>query len=80
MLRMGALRARVTGGRLVLDIPTTLPEGTEVDLVVDDGGDDLDEDERAQLRQAIERGLEDARAGRTRPIEELLNELDRDQE
>lgn len=28
------LRARVTNGHLVLDEPTTLPEGTEVELVV----------------------------------------------
>ena len=28
------VRARVVGGRLVVDEPTTLPEGTEVELVV----------------------------------------------
>jgi hypothetical protein len=28
------MRARVTGGRLMLDEPTDLPEGTEVELVV----------------------------------------------
>lgn len=49
---MGGLRARVEKGRLVLDEPTTLPEGTLVDLVVDDEGDDLtdDEDERCTRR------------------------------
>ena len=41
------LRARVENGRLVLDEPTTLPEGTVVDLVVDDGGDDLTDERRA---------------------------------
>jgi hypothetical protein len=29
---MSPLRARVEKGRLVLDEPTTLPEGTELDL------------------------------------------------
>jgi hypothetical protein len=58
------LRARVRNGRIVLDEPTTLPEGTEVDLVLADGGDDLDDQERAELEQAIEEGLADAREGR----------------
>jgi hypothetical protein len=38
---MSSLRARVEKGRLVLDEPTTLPEGTVIDLVADDEGDDL---------------------------------------
>ena len=37
---MSPLRARVEKGRLVLDEPTTLPDGTVIDLVVDDEGDD----------------------------------------
>lgn len=44
------LRAKVRAGRLVLDEPTTLPEGTEVQLVPVDDGDDLDPAERARLR------------------------------
>jgi hypothetical protein len=35
---MGRLRARVENGRLVLDEPTTLPNGTVLDLVLDDEG------------------------------------------
>ena len=38
---MSSLRARVQNGRLVLDEPTGLPDGTVVDLVADDEGDDL---------------------------------------
>lgn len=37
--------------------------------------DDLDEAEREQLHQALERSMESARAGRTRPVSELLAEL-----
>ena len=44
-----ALRARVKGGRLVLDEPSTLPEGTEVDLIPADDIDELDPAERARL-------------------------------
>ena len=38
-------RARVENGRLVLDEPTTLPEGTVIDLVADDEGDDLTDEQ-----------------------------------
>ncbi len=40
---MSAHRAKVHGGRLVLDEPTALPEGSVLDLVLDDEGDDLDD-------------------------------------
>lgn len=38
-------------------------------------GDDLDEEERARLHAAIERGLGEMRAGLGRPAEEVLAEL-----
>ena len=46
---MSPLRARVEKGRLVLDEPTTLPEGMIIELVADDEGDDLTDDERRVL-------------------------------
>jgi len=77
---MRALRAHVKGGRLVLDEPTDLPEGEDVDLVLLDdvlasGGDNLDDDERRRLHESIERGLEDARAGRTVDAELVVQTL-----
>jgi hypothetical protein len=48
---MRALKAQVRGGRLVLDEPTDLPEGTEVELVASDHVD-LDPEERARLDAA----------------------------
>jgi hypothetical protein len=39
---MSVIRARVVNGRLQVDAPTSLPEGTVLNLVVDDEGDDLD--------------------------------------
>jgi hypothetical protein len=50
---MSPLQARVEKGRLVLDQPTTLPEGTVVDLVADDEGDDLTDEERRALHEAL---------------------------
>jgi hypothetical protein len=78
---MRALKAHVRGGRLVLDEPTELPEGTEVELVpVEDevlagGGDHLDEEERRRLHESIERGLEDVREGRTVDAEQVVAKL-----
>ncbi len=46
---MSPIQARVEKGRLVLDEPTTLPEGTTIDLVADDDGDDLTDEERRYL-------------------------------
>ena len=73
---MSGLRARVENGRLKLDEPTTLPEGTVLDLVIDDDPeDDLDEEERRVRDESIRQGLEEGRAGKTRPASELLDEL-----
>jgi hypothetical protein len=74
---MSPIQARVERGRLVLDQPTTLPEGTIVDLVADDAGDDLTDDERRALHDALSRSWESAEAGRLRPASEILDELRR---
>ena len=42
-------------GRLILDEPVDLPDGTEVDLVPLDPGDELDDEDRARLHRALER-------------------------
>lgn len=72
---MSPLRARVQNGRLVLDEPTTLPDGTVVDLVADDEGDDLTDVERRALHAAISSSWQSAEAGRLRPASEILDEL-----
>ena len=61
MNTMQPLKAHVHNGRLVLDEPTDLPEGTEVELMPVD--DDFDPEERARLLQAIEEGAEDFERG-----------------
>jgi hypothetical protein len=64
----------------VLDEPTDLPEGEEVELVPLDevlaaGGDYLDDDERRRLHESLERGLADVKAGRTVDAETVIAEL-----
>lgn len=66
--------ARVHNGRLVVDEPTQLPEGAELTLQVIDG-DDLSEQERAQMHAAIEEGLDDVEAGRVISMETSLAEI-----
>lgn len=72
-----AFRARVTNGRLVLDEPTDLPEGMVLDLVVDDHGDDLDDDERTPLHASIDESREQIRRGQFVTAEELMASLRR---
>ncbi len=69
-IAMQALKAHVKGGRLVLDEPTDLPEGAEVDVAVI--GDDLSPDERAELHASLDRALEDSEAGRGKDAWEYL--------
>lgn len=77
---MQALRARVENGRLKLDVPTDLPEGQLIELVPLDevflnGGDDLDDAERAELHESISEGIEDMDAGRTIDAKTAIAEL-----
>lgn len=74
---MSGLRAKVQNGRLILDEPTTLPEDTELELDVVDPGDELDDAERALLHASLNRGLDEAKAGKTVPAEEVIAELKR---
>ncbi len=70
-----ALRATVRNGRLTLDEPTELPEGTVMDLVIDDEGDELDEGQRRALHSAIDRSLEQASKRQTAPADAILAKL-----
>lgn len=72
-----SIRAVVHNGRLVLDEPTNLPEGTVLDLVVDDEGDDLEDDERAALHAKLDASWKAAQAGNVKPVGDLLQRLGR---
>jgi hypothetical protein len=61
---VNALKALVKNGRIIVDQPTDLPEGTELYLVpADDPHDDMDDGERAELEASIDEGLADVDAG-----------------
>lgn len=74
---MDALKARVVNGRFVIETPAPFPDGTELELQIVDDGDELDREEQAALDAALTTAHEEARAGRTRPIEELLQRLEK---
>ena len=58
---MHARKIQVKNGRLVLDEPTNLPDGAEVEVLVID--DELTAEERAELHASLDRALEDSDAG-----------------
>jgi hypothetical protein len=70
-----SIRAKVQNGRLIVDEPTLLAEGMVLDLVIDDEGDDLPDEERAVLHAHLEASARSAAAGRVRPVGKLLAEL-----
>lgn len=72
---MSPFRARVENGRLVLDEPTRLPEGTVVDLVPDDEGDALAHGEGGALHDALSASWKSAEAGRPQPASAILDKL-----
>ncbi len=69
------IKARVRNGGLVLDAPTNLPEGTELDRVPVDSWDDLDDDDRRALNQAITISAQDVVAGDVTDATEVLRRL-----
>jgi hypothetical protein len=75
LFSMTIVRAHVEGGRLVVDDPTDLPEGTKVDLAVMGDDDDLSPEERAEMLASIDRGLEQAARGEGSPAEDVLRRL-----
>lgn len=72
---MSAIRARVSNGRLAMDEPTELPEGTVLNLVVDDEGDNLDDNERAELNKAISHAWASIQSGEGHSADEVVNSL-----
>ena len=69
------IKARVREGRLVVDEPTELPNGTEIDLLPLDPGDWLDEADRAALHEALRQSDTDAVEGRLVDAEEILKDI-----
>ena len=69
------IKARVHNGRFVVEEPTQLPEGTEIEFLPLDPGDWLDPDDRGALHRALFASQEDIEAGRLVDAEEVVREL-----
>ena len=72
---MQSLKAVVKNGRIVMDEPTELPEGTELVLAVVDDGDDMDDAERARLNESLRRSIAQAKAGQLIDGDEVIGKL-----
>lgn len=79
---VNALKAHVKNGRIVVDQPTDLPEGTVLTLVpVEDeeipgvAHEHMSAEEREALEKAIDEGLADADAGRVVDASVVLEKL-----
>ena len=72
---MQVIRTTVRNGRIVVDEPTTLPDGHEVEpCVLNDVG--MTEDERHRLHASIARGISDGHAGREMDLDRFVDKLD----
>ncbi len=67
------VRARVRNGRLLVDEPTDLPEGTELELVAtgSEGDWDLTAEQLAELRESIAQ----AERGELVPADDVLRAM-----
>jgi hypothetical protein len=72
---MRALKAHVKAGRLVLDEPTDLPEGTEVELTLVGPEDEFDPEERARLLKELDAAQEEYERGEGMDAFEFLAQL-----
>jgi hypothetical protein len=72
---MQLFKARVRNGRIVVDEPTDLPEGTEVYLLPIPDSDDLNAEERSALHAAIEEAEKELDAGQVVSEAELWARL-----
>jgi hypothetical protein len=59
----------------VINEEIQLPDGTVLDLVIDDEGDDLDEHQRRALEKGISNSLRQAANGEVAPAAEILARL-----
>lgn len=71
-MNMATITARVHDGRLLLDTPTDLPEGTEVELIPVDAWDELDEEDWAELESELAEAELEAEAGKLIDAGEVL--------
>jgi hypothetical protein len=71
------VKGRVQAGKVVIDDALNLPEGSEVELIVVDAGDDLDDDERERLHAALVAAHDEVERGEGVAAEDLIESLRR---
>lgn len=72
---MTVIKATVRNGHIVVDEPTSLPDGHEVELcIINDDG--MSEEERRRLHESIARGIRDGRAGNEMDLVAFMDRLD----
>jgi hypothetical protein len=72
---MRVIRTTVRNGRIIVDEPTTLPDGHEIELrVVNPDG--MSEGERTRLHASIARGIRDGGAGREMDLDSFIEQID----
>ena len=69
--RMNALKAHVKNGQIVLDEPTSLPEGAPVFVLMGDEADEMNDEERAALGHALDEADEDIAAAQVVSEEQM---------
>ena len=69
------IKATVRAGRLLVDEPSNLPEGTEIELLPLDPGDWLTDADRAALHEALAQSQTDVTAGRLIDAAEVIKAL-----
>ena len=69
------IKARVRAGRLLVDEPTDMPDGTEVELLPLDPGDWQNEADRAALHEALRESDADVATGNLVDAGDVLREL-----
>lgn len=68
------MKARAQNGRLLMDEPTDLPDGVEVEVEVVVGGD-MSPEELARLQALLDESERDLAAGRSVPAEDVIAQL-----
>jgi hypothetical protein len=69
------LKAAVKNGRILVDEPTDLPEGTVLDLVIENRKDEMSPAEIAALNAALDKSWAQAEAGQLIPVAEVLEKM-----
>ncbi len=69
------LRAHVEKGRIVVDEPVELPDGTPMHVTVVDDGDQLDDEDRARLHAALDQAQGEIDRGEGMPADQYLAKM-----